>query len=73
MSDCTYGGGNNPACSTPTTVVVVPSTGISPVHNSDLPFTGGDVIGLTMFGIGMLTAGIALVRSGRRKAAGAGV
>lgn len=67
MSDCSnYGGGN--CGSTPTTTVT--SIGV-PVHthtDSGLPFTGGDVVGLAMLGIGMLSAGVALVRSGRRKA-----
>lgn len=69
MSDCnSYGGGN--CGSTPTTVVVVPSTGPKPsTPANDLPFTGADVFGGLMLGIGALAGGIALMRSGRRKAA----
>lgn len=67
MSDCNvYGGGN--CGTTPTTVVVVPSTQKpTTTPKGDLPFTGGDVVGLTLFGTLMLSAGVALLRSARRK------
>lgn len=63
-----YGGGR-PTCTVPTTPVVTVKPNIgTPVHN-DLPFTGGDVVGGLLLGIGAIVGGIALVRSGRRKAA----
>jgi hypothetical protein len=64
-----YGGGNcGSASSTPT-----PSQGVSAQTSNDgsLPFTGGDVVGLSLIGVGALAGGTALVRSGRRKAVGA--
>lgn len=36
-----------------------------------LPFTGGDVVGLALIGLGAVTGGTVLARSGRRKVAGA--
>jgi hypothetical protein len=71
FADCSnYGGGKCGAASsvpTPTTKVSAAST--SP--DSSLPFTGGDVVGLSLIGIGAVAGGTALVRSGRRKAVGA--
>lgn len=60
-----YGGGScGSASSVPT-----PSTAVSAQSSNDsLPFTGGDVVGLSLIGIGALAGGTALVRSGRRKA-----
>ncbi|HEY5015011.1 MAG TPA: hypothetical protein VIK61_20160 [Acidimicrobiia bacterium] len=40
-------------------------------NTGSLPFTGGDVVGLSLIGIGAVAGGTALVRSGRRKAVGA--
>jgi hypothetical protein len=64
-----YGGGS---CGTENTSVV-PTTKVSADTSNDgsLPFTGGDVVGLSLIGIGAVAGGTALVRSGRRKAAGA--
>jgi hypothetical protein len=71
FADCNnYGGGkcgSESSAPTPTTKVSAEST--SPT--SSLPFTGGDVVGLSLIGIGAVAGGTALVRSGRRKAAGA--
>lgn len=62
-----YGGGN--CGSTPTTQVLVPSTQKPRGMTGDtLPFTGGDIIGLSMLAIGLIAGGAALIRSGRRKA-----
>ena len=63
-----YGGGS---CGTEGTAVV-PTTKVSAETSNDgsLPFTGGDVVGLSLIGIGAVAGGTALVRSGRRKAAG---
>jgi hypothetical protein len=65
-----YAGGN---CGTEGTAVV-PTTQVGASGVSDtgsLPFTGGDVVGLSLIGIGAVAGGTALVRSGRRKAVGA--
>jgi hypothetical protein len=64
-----YGGGS---CGTASSVPV-PSTAVSSQTSNDgsLPFTGGDVVGLSLIGIGAVAGGTALVRSGRRKAVGA--
>jgi hypothetical protein len=34
-----------------------------------LPFTGGDVVGLALIGVGAVAGGTALARSGRRRGA----
>jgi len=74
FADCNnYGGGkcggvtSVPTPTTPTTNVSAAAS--SP--GSSLPFTGGDVVGLSLIGIGAVAGGTALVRSGRRKTAGA--
>jgi hypothetical protein len=71
FADCNnYGGGKCGGVSsvpTPTNKVSAQSTSPS----SSLPFTGGDVVGLSLIGIGAVAGGTALVRSGRRKAVGA--
>jgi len=61
-----YGGGS---CGTENTAVT-PTTNVGSESTSsgNLPFTGGDVVGLSLIGIGALAGGTALVRSGRRKA-----
>jgi hypothetical protein len=64
-----YAGGSCGTESTgavPTTKVGAESTN----QDGNLPFTGGDVVGLSLIGIGAVAGGTALVRSGRRKAAG---
>jgi len=64
-----YAGGScGSASSVPT-----PTTGVSSQtsNNTGLPFTGGDVFGLSLIGLGAVAGGTALVRSGRRKAVGA--
>jgi hypothetical protein len=63
-----YAGGN---CGTASSVPT-PATAVSSrtSHNNGLPFTGGDVIGLSLVGLGAVAGGTALVRSNRRKAAG---
>jgi hypothetical protein len=70
FADCNnYGGGScGSASSAPT-----PTSGVDSQTSNDgtLPFTGGDVVGLSLIGIGALAGGTALVRSGRRKAVGA--
>jgi hypothetical protein len=55
-----YGGGN--CGSTPTTVVqhIVPI--VHHAASTGLPFTGGDVLGLTFIGIGAIAAGVSLLR-----------
>jgi hypothetical protein len=65
--DCNnYGGGK---CGTESTVVVPTSAARHKTsHDPALPFTGGDVVGLSLIGIGAVAGGTALVRSGRRKA-----
>jgi cyanophycinase-like exopeptidase len=68
--DCpNYGGGNCGAEST----AVVPTTAVKANTSNEgtLPFTGGDVVGLSLIGIGAVAGGTALVRSGRRKSVGA--
>ena len=69
-ADCNnYGGGS---CGTESTVVVPTSAAQHETSSSGtLPFSGGDVVGLSLIGIGALAGGTALVRSGRRKAVGA--
>jgi hypothetical protein len=64
-----YAGGN---CGTEATGVV-PTTNVGASSSSEgsLPFTGGDVVGLSLIGIGAVAGGTALVRSGRRKAVNA--
>jgi hypothetical protein len=71
FADCSnYGGGKcGAASSVPTPTNKVSSQSTSP--SSSLPFTGGDVVGLSLIGIGAVAGGTALVRSGRRKAVGA--
>jgi hypothetical protein len=71
FADCNnYGGGKcGAASSVPTPTSKVSSASTSP--DSSLPFTGGDVVGLSLIGIGAVAGGTALVRSGRRKAVGA--
>ena len=64
-----YAGGNCGGVSSvpaATTAVSAESSG-----SGSLPFTGGDVVGLSLIGIGALAGGTALVRSGRRKAVSA--
>ena len=71
FADCNnYGGGScGSATSVPTPTNKVSAEKTSP--DTSLPFTGGDVVGLSLIGIGAVAGGTALVRSGRRKAAGA--
>jgi hypothetical protein len=71
FADCNnYGGGKcGGASSVPTPTTKVSAESTSPA--SSLPFTGGDVVGLSLIGIGAVAGGTALVRSGRRKAVGA--
>jgi hypothetical protein len=71
FADCNnYGGGKcGAATSVPTPTSKVSAASTSP--GSSLPFTGGDVVGLSLIGIGAVAGGTALVRSGRRKAVGA--
>jgi hypothetical protein len=65
-----YGGGScGSATSVPTPTTAVSATTTS--NDGSLPFTGGDVVGLSLIGIGAVAGGTALVRSGRRKAVGA--
>jgi hypothetical protein len=69
-ADCNnYGGGS---CGTESTAVVPTSAAAQheTSSNGTLPFTGGDVVGLSLIGIGAVAGGTALVRSGRRKAVG---
>jgi hypothetical protein len=51
----------------PTTAPVTDST-VTPQAASQLPFTGGDIVGLTALGLGAAGGGYALMRSGRRRA-----
>jgi hypothetical protein len=67
-ASCDYAGGNcGTASSVPTPTTAVSSRSSD---NGGLPFTGGDVVGLSLIGIGAVAGGTALVRSGRRKAVG---
>jgi hypothetical protein len=63
----TTGGGFSPAVEGSTAVQVAPSSSVqtSPAPTSSLPFTGGDVAGLTAAGLGLLGAGTVLVRRNR--------
>jgi hypothetical protein len=63
-----YAGGS---CGTASSVPVPTTAVSSQTSNDGLPFTGGDVVGLSLIGIGAVAGGTALVRSGRRKAVGA--
>jgi hypothetical protein len=70
FADCNnYGGGSCGSVSS----VPTPTSAVSAQTSNDgsLPFTGGDVVGLSLIGVGALAGGTALVRSGRRKAVGA--
>src|SRR5258707_1990737 len=70
FADCNnYGGGNCGSASSAPTQTSAVSAATS--NDGSLPFTGGDVVGLSLIGIGALAGGTALVRSGRRKAVGA--
>ncbi len=64
-----YGGGSCGSSSS----APVPTTAVSnsTSDTGSLPFTGGDVVGLSLIGVGAVAGGTALVRSGRRKAVGA--
>lgn len=63
-----YAGGNCGRASSAPAATIVNS---SPTrHNDGLPFTGGDIVGLSLIGIGAVAGGAALVRSNRRKADG---
>ena len=66
FASCSYGSGNCGGGSS----VPTPTTAVSAQTSNDgsLPFTGGDVVGLSLIGIGAVAGGTALVRSGRRKA-----
>lgn len=63
MSQCSsYGGGNcSPHVTLPvsTPVVTVPS---STPHASGLAFTGGDALGVSGIGVGLVIIGVALTR-----------
>jgi hypothetical protein len=64
-----YAGGScGSAGSAPTPATAVSS---QTSKNAGLPFTGGDVFGVALIGVGAIAGGTALVRSGRRKAVGA--
>jgi hypothetical protein len=71
FADCNDYGGGGP-CGTASSVPT-PTTAVSTEKTNDagLPFTGGDVVGLSLIGVGAVAGGTALVRSGRRKAVGA--
>ena len=70
FADCNdYAGGNCGSASSAPTQTSAVSAATS--NDGSLPFTGGDVVGLSLIGIGALAGGTALVRSGRRKAVGA--
>jgi hypothetical protein len=65
-----YGGGNNhPGGSSG--APGSNATGATGASNpgGSLPFTGGDVVGLALIGVGALVGGTALVKSGRKKVA----
>jgi hypothetical protein len=63
-----YAGGN---CGTEATAVTPTNNVGANSSGNNLPFTGGDVVGLSLIGIGAVAGGTALVRSGRRKAVSA--
>ena len=63
-----YGGGNCGSASTAPTATI--AAGNPTRQNDGLPFTGGDVFGLSLIGIGAVAGGTALVRTSRRKSAG---
>jgi uncharacterized surface anchored protein len=58
-------GGNPPAVNPSNESAVRPSSATKP---STLPFTGGDVAGLALIGVGAALAGTVLVRRSRRMA-----
>jgi uncharacterized surface anchored protein len=59
-------GGNPPAVSANNTTAVKAATATKPA--STLPFTGGDVAGLALIGVGAVLAGTVIVRRTRRPA-----
>lgn len=60
---CAYGSGS---CGpTITTVAHHVVTTVAPHVGGSLPFTGGDVVGLVLLGVGALAGGFALLRSSR--------
>lgn len=64
----TYGGGHTTCTTPPQTVVTVPST-TKPASPSGLPFTGGDVVGLSLIGVGAIVVGSFMARTKRRVSA----
>lgn len=62
-----YGGGN--CGSTPTTTVVTVPSHTPAAHADPLPFTGGDVVGLSLIGVGAILAGSFLARARKRATA----
>jgi uncharacterized surface anchored protein len=59
-------GGNPPAVNANDTTAVKASTATKPA--STLPFTGGDVAGLALIGVGAVLAGTVIVRRSKRPA-----
>jgi Na+/H+-translocating membrane pyrophosphatase len=65
------GGFVSPAVA-PAAAQVAPAAGLppmAPASGSQLPFTGGDVAGLSIVGAGLLGAGVVLVRRNRVRSA----
>lgn len=63
-----YAGGNSVPPSPTTEVQPVPHVG-TPAGHTNLPFTGGDVIGFTLIGLAAVAVGIFAARRKRRFAA----
>jgi hypothetical protein len=61
-----YGGGNNHPGSAGGGPGSSQSGSESSNPSGELPFTGGDVVGLALIGAGAIIGGTALARSGRR-------
>jgi hypothetical protein len=61
-----YGGGNNHPGSAGGGPGSSQSGSESSTPGGQLPFTGGDVVGLALIGAGAIIGGTALARSGRR-------
>lgn len=65
MSCVDYGGGSS-TCTVPTSPVPTTMVSVPVPHVHELPFTGGDVVGLSIVGVLLLASGAAIIRHGRR-------
>jgi hypothetical protein len=67
VADPQYPSGNPPAVS-PESGSTVKAATVTKATTSTLPFTGGDVAGLALIGVGAVLAGTVIVRRSRRTA-----